>query len=112
MAVSLDVKTACDTVSLCACATSGSCTSKSVGVDRRLFAADKNLRTREGDTGKITVSQGVPQRGVLSSLFNTNMVGLRGCIPERSVRHIFADGACIWTTGKSRPAIQKRLQYS
>ncbi|XP_064485871.1 uncharacterized protein LOC135398393 [Ornithodoros turicata] len=40
------------------------------------------------------------------------MAGLRGCVGRKVAISIYADDICIWTSGKSRPALQRRLQLA
>ncbi|XP_064477836.1 uncharacterized protein LOC135391498 isoform X2 [Ornithodoros turicata] len=69
------------------------------------------IRTAEGDTAPVPSDCGVPQGSVLSPLlFNVVMAGLEDCTGRKVYFSLYADDICIWTTGKSRPAIQRRLQ--
>lgn len=73
---------------------------------RKLF-----VRTRDGDTDAVDLPQGVPQGSVLSPvLFNLVMADLNRCAHRKVKVSLYADDVCIWTIGKSRPAIQRRLQ--
>ncbi|XP_064470800.1 membrane metallo-endopeptidase-like 1 [Ornithodoros turicata] len=71
------------------------------------------VRTSQGDTDFVKLTHGVPQGSVLSPiLFNIVMAGLRGCVGRKVAISIYADDICIWTTGKSCPALQRRLQLA
>lgn len=117
MAVFLDVKRAYDTVSH----THVLHALMQAGVPGRPFRwlADflrgrtLSIRTQRGTTPKVVLSHGVPQGSVLSPiLFNLVMVGLKARIPSKVFISIYADDVCLWTVGKSRPAMRQRLQHS
>ncbi|WP_410469846.1 RNA-directed DNA polymerase, partial [Bradyrhizobium sp. 33ap4] len=117
VAVFLDIKRAYDTVShVCVLHAL-----RTFGLSGRMFSWLKDfltdrsvcVRTSNGSGSQHAVPQGVPQGSILSPiLFNVVMAGLTSIIPRKVAFSIYADDVAIWTKGKSRPAIQRRLQLA
>lgn len=116
-AVFLDVKRAYDTVShahvLHALMLAGAPSKLFHWLADFLRQRTVSVRCQSGTSPDVMLTHGVPQGSVLSPvLFNLVMVSLKLCLHRKVHISIYADDICIWTVGKSRPAIRNRLQGS
>ncbi|XP_064469977.1 uncharacterized protein LOC135384720 [Ornithodoros turicata] len=77
------------------------------------FLRDRTVyvKTSEGETLRHGTAAGVPQGSILSPLlFNVVMAALPSILPRGVNVSLYADDICIWSSGKQRRALQRRLQ--